>query len=649
MSPGPNVRERDLAAVGVLADRARVAGADDVARVGVVALAEDDLAGREAARDRDLGHAPRSSAAELLEDRDAAEQRGGVLGARGHRPGHTTAPRGSALDHSVSSARSRRRARRPGAPASQASSRDERERQQRRRAATSSDAGGDLEHAPRVVAARRRASSVAAAAGAPALRSATSVDVDGREARAVLDARERRASRRRSARETIAQARADAARSRSVVVALAELRAAGCARSARASSRRSRAETTLDGDVLRSPACARARCRAATGARARVCSRALGMRSSNVAARARGDARGGDEAADGVGHARITPSATSSTSRGRGGERELRPSARRSGARARRCAASRCRRRRGRRRRRASAGWSARLADRRRRCRSRRCRSARRRPRRSAAAAGAVAAGRRRSSPRRRPTIADARRRRRRGHGRAQGGVSRARRADAGTARALVRPRGKPRAPASSSARAKAGSGRGALVAQERGELGQVGEVGVDRLAGERGVERRRARGQLAGEGRQACSSMAFRSFVDGAVQQRAGVGDADAEHRGQLGVVEAGVELERDQLALARARARRARRAPRRGAARARRRPRARRVGVGRLGGRGVARALAAAQLVERGVAGDAEQPRALVPRRGVVACAACGRRARTRCAVTSSAAARSRSSVAT
>ena len=50
-----------------------------------------------------------------------------------------------------------------------------------------------------------------------------------------------------------------------------------------------------------------------------------------------------------------------------------------------------------------------------------------------------------------------------------------------------------------------------------------------------------------------------------GAVQQGAGVGDADAEHGGDLGVVEPGVELERDQLALARRPARRARRARRR------------------------------------------------------------------------------------
>ena len=40
---------------------------------------------------------------------------------------------------------------------------------------------------------------------------------------------------------------------------------------------------------------------------------------------------------------------------------------------------------------------------------------------------------------------------------------------------------------------------------------------------------------------------------VLGAVELGAGVGGADAEHRGDLGVVEAGVELERDDLAVAR------------------------------------------------------------------------------------------------
>src|SRR5919107_845593 len=49
------VRERDRAPVDVLAHRARVAAADHVAGVALVALAEDDLLGVEAARHRDLG------------------------------------------------------------------------------------------------------------------------------------------------------------------------------------------------------------------------------------------------------------------------------------------------------------------------------------------------------------------------------------------------------------------------------------------------------------------------------------------------------------------------------------------------------------------------------------------------------------------
>ena len=55
---GAEVGERDRAAVGVLAHRARVAAAHDVARVARVALAEDDLSGGEAPRDRDVGDAP---------------------------------------------------------------------------------------------------------------------------------------------------------------------------------------------------------------------------------------------------------------------------------------------------------------------------------------------------------------------------------------------------------------------------------------------------------------------------------------------------------------------------------------------------------------------------------------------------------------
>ena len=63
---GAEVRQRDRAAVGVLADRAGVAGAHDVARVRLVALAEDHaLTGLEPARDGHLDHALRSSGASV--------------------------------------------------------------------------------------------------------------------------------------------------------------------------------------------------------------------------------------------------------------------------------------------------------------------------------------------------------------------------------------------------------------------------------------------------------------------------------------------------------------------------------------------------------------------------------------------------------
>src|SRR4051812_22159639 len=51
----PEVRQRDRAAVGVLADRPRVTGADDVARVAGVALAEHDVARGEPAGHGELG------------------------------------------------------------------------------------------------------------------------------------------------------------------------------------------------------------------------------------------------------------------------------------------------------------------------------------------------------------------------------------------------------------------------------------------------------------------------------------------------------------------------------------------------------------------------------------------------------------------
>ena len=120
------------------------------------------------------------------------------------------------------------------------------------------------------------------------------------------------------------------------------------------------------------------------------------------------------------------------------------------------------------------------------------------------------------------------------------------------------------------------------------------------------------------------------------------------AEHLGDLGGVEAGVEPQGDELAVARLEA--GQRGADRGAAQrvgglllGRRR-----VDVGGLGGeRGGAPA--PAQLVQRGVAGDAEEPCALRSRARARK-VRCLRYARSKaCAVTSSAAARSRRSVAT
>ena len=107
MSPGPEGGERDLAAVGVLAHRAGVAGADDVARVGLVALAEDDLARAEPARVGDLGDEREVLGRERREHRDAAEQLGGLQCAGRHvARGSTTPGRRTLTRHAISSARS---------------------------------------------------------------------------------------------------------------------------------------------------------------------------------------------------------------------------------------------------------------------------------------------------------------------------------------------------------------------------------------------------------------------------------------------------------------------------------------------------------------------------------------------------------------
>src|SRR5688572_25878950 len=90
-----------------------------------------------------------------------------------------------------------------------------------------------------------------------------------------------------------------------------------------------------------------------------------------------------------------------------------------------------------------------------------------------------------------------------------------------------------------------------------------------------------------------------------------AGVRGAHAEHGGQLAVVEAGVELERDQLVVARRQL--GERGADGGAAERLLELLLRRLADGRRIGDQRGTALAPAQLVERGVAGDPEQPRAL------------------------------------
>ncbi len=150
---------------------------------------------------------------------------------------------------------------------------------------------------------------------------------------------------------------------------------------------------------------------------------------------------------------------------------------------------------------------------------------------------------------------------------------------------------------------------------QQRRQLGQLRILGRDRaggVAGERRVDRRelaRARGSSCSRRRMA----GLPQLGHRAVQERAGVRLADADQLRDLGVGEAGVELQRDQLALARV-------------------ERLQRGADGRAGKRGVGRvvgdvaalvdrvggerrmASAPAQLVERGVARDPEQPGALV-----------------------------------
>ena len=74
MSPGPKCASAIDAPVGMLADRAGVAGAHDVARVAGVALAEDHVMAGERARHRDLDHALQVVRCQRLEDRHLPQQ-----------------------------------------------------------------------------------------------------------------------------------------------------------------------------------------------------------------------------------------------------------------------------------------------------------------------------------------------------------------------------------------------------------------------------------------------------------------------------------------------------------------------------------------------------------------------------------------------
>ena len=112
----PQLGERDRAPVAVVARHARRAAAHDVAGVAVVTLAEDDLAGRPAARDRDVGELRDVARPEPREEGHLGQQFDGVGALRqSAKPKPARAPvRGVA--------RTRRRARRASAVSATGSS-----------------------------------------------------------------------------------------------------------------------------------------------------------------------------------------------------------------------------------------------------------------------------------------------------------------------------------------------------------------------------------------------------------------------------------------------------------------------------------------------------------------------------------------------
>ena len=81
---GAEAGQGDRTAVGVLQHRARVTGADHVAGVAGVALAEHHLGGAKPSRHRELGHLREVFVGQRLEQRDLTEQLGSVLTGRRH-------------------------------------------------------------------------------------------------------------------------------------------------------------------------------------------------------------------------------------------------------------------------------------------------------------------------------------------------------------------------------------------------------------------------------------------------------------------------------------------------------------------------------------------------------------------------------------
>ncbi len=218
--------ERDLAAVGVLADRPRVAAADDVARVGGVALAEDRLA--RPAKRRGIGHrgdrvelrgAELAKAGTWASSAAVSSTRAGIGQAY-----HTAAPGGAAarrrpsrggqtrVERVLAPAPAARRAApgRPGRRAARAGAR-RRGRSRATPAATSS-----TRSASRAASPGRQPSSVVGAA-APASRVGDERDRDGGEGARGCRRAAPRPARPRSRVDTSAAARGSRAASVTVV------------------------------------------------------------------------------------------------------------------------------------------------------------------------------------------------------------------------------------------------------------------------------------------------------------------------------------------------------------------------------------------------------------------------------------------------